>query len=395
VIPAALIFKVGISPPTGLLIWCGIGFFAGLGLFFYGFRLLQRRRLILDTPLSKIRSASMGMVEINGLAVGPYTMTAPITSRPCYYYRTVVWEYKSHGDNQQWVKVASECMYVPFFVDDNTGRLLVDPRGAELDLHCDFKDEFYGSFFSKGDSAPENISRFLLRYGVVTSNKLKIEESCIKPKNSLFILGTLEENPGLAVSPRPIPDVDTSGAISTGKFSISINSLSFHASPSSASTATGHFGAPVRTLATRSAAAESSATGLSRAAAASATSSSQQQKIAAALLKAGIANPTAWPSSGVPSAGVQVFTSPLSSTADNGGRTSNSDPTAPANVDGFEVHPPVVLMKGKNNTAFLISWRSQQDLARAMGWKCTLMIWGGPALALLSLYFFLAIRSLF
>jgi hypothetical protein len=43
-------------------------------------------------------------------------------------------------------------------------------------------------------------------------------------------------------------------------------------------------------------------------------------------------------------------------------------------------------MKGKNNPTFLISWRSQRELARSLGWKCTLMIWGGPALSLLCLY---------
>jgi hypothetical protein len=55
-------------------------------------------------------------------------------------------------------------------------------------------------------------------------------------------------------------------------------------------------------------------------------------------------------------------------------------------MDGFEAHPAVVLKKGKNNPTFLISWRSQREVARSLGWKCTLMIWGGPALALLSLY---------
>src|SRR5437879_11060716 len=118
-----LLFSAYLRPsaPGAFLTACGIGICAGIGLFIYGLRLLQRRRLILDTPFSKIRSASMGMVEVNGLAVGPYTMIAPITARPCYYYRALVWEYKKSGKNKSWVKVASECMHVPFFVDDNTG----------------------------------------------------------------------------------------------------------------------------------------------------------------------------------------------------------------------------------------------------------------------------------
>ena len=52
-------------------------------------------------------------------------------------------------------------------------------------------------------------------------------------------------------------------------------------------------------------------------------------------------------------------------------------------------------MKGTNNKTFLISWRSQKDVARSLVWKCALMIWGGPFLALLSLYFFVSIEHLF
>ena len=215
------------SNPGGLLIFCVVGFCAGLGLFIYGFRLLQRRRLILDTPFSKLRSASMGMVEISGQAVGPYTMIAPITGRPCYYFRTLVWEYKQHGKNKQWVKIVSDCMHLPFFIDDNTGRVLVDPRGADLDLHCDFEQQFSDSFFTTKDPVPDSVRSFLSRHGIVTYNKIKVEEYCIKPKNSMFILGTLGDNPGLEVNPQPVRETETINSISTHGFALSLNSVSF------------------------------------------------------------------------------------------------------------------------------------------------------------------------
>jgi hypothetical protein len=50
-------------------------------------------------------------------------------------------------------------------------------------------------------------------------------------------------------------------------------------------------------------------------------------------------------------------------------------------------------MRGVANKTFLISWRSQQEVARALGWKCTLMIWGGPLLALFCLYLILRVEN--
>ena len=375
------------SDPTGLLVWCVVGFCAGIGLFLYGFRLLQRRRLILDTPFSKIRSAAMGMVEINGLAVGPYTMVAPITARPCYYYRTQVWEWKQSGKNKNWVKVAGECMHLPFFVDDNTGRVLVDPRGADLDLHRDFEQEFCDSFFTTKDPAPLNVRSFLARHGIVTSNKIKVEEYCIKPKNSLFILGTLAENPGVEVGPEPVRDAEPMSSISSGGFS-----LSFRVGSS-----LGDFGEDTlaRGLAVQSGAAPHEIVRLSHpeSVAIKTSDMTQQQKIAAALLKAGIASPAAWAAAGVPAAnmsqqGVEVLTAAATVASGNNG----SDADSGANT--FDPRPPVVLTKGTNNKTFLISWRSQQEVARSLGWKCILMIWGGPALALLSLYLFLGMEGL-
>lgn len=364
------------SDPTGLLVWCVIGFCAGIILFFYGFRLLQRRRLILDTPFSKIRSASLGMVEISGLATGPYSMLAPITARPCYYYRTLVWEWKQHGKNKQWVKVAGECMHVPFFIDDNTGRMLIDPRGADLDLHRDFEQEFCDSFFTTKEPVPESVRSFLARHGVVTNNKIKVEEFCIKPKNALFILGTLAENPYLEITPQPIRDDEATGKQTLGKFSLSLRSSDFGRSPGDE-----------RTIAATEAAYGGSYPGsrevvrLPSEHAPTATSEmSQQQKIAAALLKAGISSPAAWSAAGV------AAVSTLAAQSD-AGSFGNGDST------DFNPRPPVVLKRGENNTAFLISWRSQQEVAQSLAWKSALMIWGGPALTLLSLYVLLNITK--
>ena len=376
------------NDPTQLLFWCVVGFCAGIGLFVYGFRLLLRRRLILDTPFSKIRSAPMGMVEISGQAVGPYTMIAPITARPCYYYRTLVWEWKQRGRNKSWVKVAGECMHVPFFVDDNTGRLLVDPRGADLDLHRDFEQEFCDSFFTTKSPAPPNVTGFLARHGIATTNKVKVEEYCIKPKNALFILGTLAENPGLDVTPEPIMDNEPVRSSSSSGLSISINSFSINlgSGGNSEGALEQRFAARFNVPPQRTLRAPGIAVG---------TTSLQGQQVADVLMKAGISNPAAWAAAaavGTSAKGVQVIADPSAPVSVAGGNGSSHSPSS---ANGFDPHPPVVLMKGANNKTFLISWRSQREVARTLGWKCTLMIWGGPVLALLSLYIFLGIEKLF
>jgi hypothetical protein len=399
------------NEPLRPIIWCVIGLCTGLYLFFNGFRLLQRRRLIRDTPVSKIRSASMGMVELNGLAVGPYTLIAPITARPCHYYRTIVWEWKRQGRSNAWVKVAAECMHVPFFLDDNTGKVMVDPRGAELDLHRDFQQEFSDSFFTLKPEAPPYVHAFLSRHNITTRNKIRVEEFCIKPGNALFVLGTLDENPGLELTPQPIRDNEqytfTSNAISSNPLRGAFSSTESFVSGRNKSTperqSVSEFltaGSAPRPYAFESSTFAHSPLGKSiheeesrHAASAEVIQLSpestqreladmtQQQKIAAALRKAGIQNPAAWAVAKV------APTTPAVS-------TKNSQTVTTAPPDAFDPHPPVVLMKGKNNPTFLISWRSQRDIARSLGWRCTLMIWGGPAVTLLFLYGLLTLTHL-
>ena len=358
-------------PTNDAIIIAVIGVFVGLYLFYRGFRLLQRKRLILNTPASKIRSASMGLVEINGLAVGPYTMTSPITGVPCYYFHTTAWQWQQRGKNSEWVKVADERLHIPFFLDDNTGRVLVDPQGAEMDIHRDYHDEFSTSLFSSSLEIPSNISSFLARHGVSTDKKIKIDEYCIKPKNALFILGTLAQNPGLSVSATPIRSL-----------SAEQNALSFHIPDVSGLSADTDVTTAGKMLlgAFKNEPASTTGIHLSGVKPTHISDPAQQQTITAALMKAGITNPAAWAAAGLNPSVVAT-----SATASAGAAAA----AAPA-LEQFDLHPPVVLMQASHNPAFLISWHSQRDVVSSLSWKSTLMIWGGPALTLLCAYIVVA-----
>lgn len=362
-----------------LWLWAVVGALGGLVLFYRGFRILQRKRLILNTPTSKVRSASLGLIEVTGLAAGPYFLKAPITGKSCYFYRTLAWELRKSGRNEQWKKVADESLHVPFYLDDTTGLVLVNPQGAETDLHRDFREEYGNSFFSS-DDMPQAVRAFLLRYGVSGEHKVRVEEYCIKPQNALFILGTLAENPGIEAAATPVktqaPDI-TAFNVNIGGRSEKIG-VALESTPGTL--------LPSVTVNTGT---EREIINLTpRRPLLSAAEMTQQGKIAAALLKAGISNPAAWNAAGIddPAAAVAMASGRDPGSASPAGASASPAP-AP---EQFDLHPKVVLMKGDNNPAFFISWRSQREVVSSLGWKAIAYIWGGPALTLISVYILLA-----
>ena len=348
----------------------------GLYFFFTGFHLLARKRLLLTTPTSKIRSAALGLVEITGTAGGPYTISAPITGKPCFLYRTTAWQQRD-GKKQEWERVADETLHLPFFIDDSTGQLLIEPLGADLDLHRDFREEYAASFFSSNlDDVPPRVSVFLSRHGVVPGRRLRVEERSIKPEETLFIAGTLTENPGVQVRPfsprRDSPDNDSPRSDGPGNSAPNNISEPFPA-PQIIRLASGTAPASTQEM-------------------------SQQARIAAALTRAGITSPEAWSAAGVSYQSLAVEENEPPATV-----SANAEPPLPeaslpevrpgedqAKPPGFNLNPPVVLMKGANNPTFVISFRSQKEFVSALAWKSAAMVWGGGALTLLGLYMLLA-----
>ena len=331
-----------------------LGVVVGAYWFSKGVRLARRKRLILSTPASKIRSASTGLVEISGLATSPYLMTSPLKRAECYYYRSVAWERKQDRNHGAWVKVAEEILHVPFYVDDHTDKVLIDPRGADIDLHCHWKEEYNRAVRTSGEDMPERIVQFLLRHGIDPAKKqIKLEESSIRPKEFLFVLGTLSQNPGLDVSVMPAwaeradrptlkPDAQS------GEPEIIRLSGEVMAVPAAEMT--------------------------------------QQQKIAAALMRAGVNHGAGRMAISAQARHPQLAVKEPSLA---GVATTVIEASAPPDISGFDLHPAVVLMKGSHESPFLISWRSPRDRFKSFDWKSSLLTLAGPALALVSIYLLL------
>jgi hypothetical protein len=175
-----------LSPLRSPILWGVAGIGIGVRLFFRGFPFLKGKHLIQDTPTSTVRGAALGSVEVSGTVVGPYTLIAPLSQTDCFYYHAI-----ARGSSEEEKKPKEEILYVPFFLDDGTGRVMVDPRGAQTDLQPSVDDEYSSS---TGDAFTRH---FLVRHGISSEYPAHLEEYCIRAGDRLYVLGTLRENPGL------------------------------------------------------------------------------------------------------------------------------------------------------------------------------------------------------
>lgn len=359
-----------------LIFWAAVGTVFGVVMFFRGFQMLRYKRLILNTPESKVRSASMGPVEIEGMAKGPHTIPAGLTGEACFYYRAMAWQLRQSGKNQQWQKVADESLYLPFFIEDSTGRMLVNPAGAELDVHCNFKDQIGDAFFAHPEMMPENVSAFLGRNGLAVTDSTRLEEYCIKPEYPLFIFGTLGKNdarvqwtPVVQIADRKTFKAKLNPFGPLGSFGSQILGVGMGVSPALSTIQ------PSQVPISRTGAASPQL----QKPAASSWSSVSMDEAGMAKVGSAIARHAA-------SAPVRAPGKSVAAVADReAAPVAPPPPQATVDANGFEINPTVALGKGENGTPFTISSNSQKDVVRALAWKSSLCIFGGPILTLVSL----------
>ena len=104
-----------------------------LAALFYARKNFVKARLIEDMPTSRVRSASQGYVELIGTAMTRgVPLVAPLTSRPCLWWRYKIERYQKSGKSSSWRTIDSGVSKSPFFMQDETGVCRVEPDGAEI-----------------------------------------------------------------------------------------------------------------------------------------------------------------------------------------------------------------------------------------------------------------------
>jgi hypothetical protein len=111
-----------------------VGLFGGVGSFFRGFRAYREYLLLQGTPLIPIRSMAVGLVRIHGKAASGRLVTSPISHTPCCFYQVSIEKSKDEGENGKWSHYGTEADGVRFYLEDSSGRALVDAHGAEYDI---------------------------------------------------------------------------------------------------------------------------------------------------------------------------------------------------------------------------------------------------------------------
>jgi len=359
------------------VVWPILAVIGGIVLFLRGFRMLQYKRLILNTPFSKVRSASMGLVEVSGNPDGPKTISAGITGEPCFYYRARAWQWVKSDKGYKWEQACDESVSVPFYLEDGTGSVLVNPQAAELDVHRNFTDEFSTLGFGKGSIIPASVQKFVAVHGLLGAEKIRLEERVIKPGYPLFVFGTLGENP-TETSWSPTPHIASS------KFSIGDRSLNFKftVGESSSDTAMSMIqqmlpvGSGQRTV--------------------SITTTSKTggpivvpDNVIEELRRTGIPLPANVVSQSSQAGFTAMHSASSGAVAADILDQPDSQPAPGATGKTFDPHPRVAISKGERGDPFTISSQSQREVVQALAWKSTLYIWCSPVVTLLGIYFLL------
>ncbi len=162
----------------------------GLVLMYLGVSSYLWARKIENIPTSKIRSIAVGLVEVKGTPRPAGTFINPISKKSCAYYNIVISYLPGTSTGTRWVELFNESSPGKFYLEDDTGRILVQSESKNMGVmpRTEFEEE--------GKLSPEVIgflnSRPETKKGLEAARgkRILVTEYCLDGSTELYVLGT-------------------------------------------------------------------------------------------------------------------------------------------------------------------------------------------------------------
>lgn len=188
-----------------MVVCCCIGpvfFLVGVGLIYYGTQRYLLMQKIKNLPTSKVRSAAVGLVELAGKAKCKDAMASPISKAKCIYWRVKGEYYYQHRKNSGWRDCYNKHSSMQFYLEDDTGKMLIEPKDGEVDIPSDLSST--GHLTDKalfGLLSQKQLDQKVLAYMNADSEfgnalrahsgtNLRVTEYYIAEGDPLYVLGT-------------------------------------------------------------------------------------------------------------------------------------------------------------------------------------------------------------
>ena len=190
----------------GVLLWLGFPVAGVWG----GVKAMRLRRLVRELPTCKAKGVFVGQVEMKGDAVSEVPLESFLAEASCVWYEYSVEEHwrrvrvETYTDGKGnvrtrtrvdtgWETVASDRAWQSFFLQDETGAVLVHPSGAKVEpvqvfsRQCMMGDPLY---YGKGPSGSVSGS----------THERRFTERAIPVGRRLYLLGTARERSDCAAA---------------------------------------------------------------------------------------------------------------------------------------------------------------------------------------------------
>lgn len=174
-----------------------------LGCLIAALTFLRRKRIIDDTPTSKVLGIFIGLTELKGTAESETPFTSFLAGSPCVRYswhveehwsRTVTETYRDAQGRTQtrtrqesgWTQVAHGGETGPFYLKDDTGVIRIAPEGAKIE-----ENELYDKTVGRTD--PLYFTKGPRNEIANSSHRRRFQEMGIPLHKKLYVMGQARE----------------------------------------------------------------------------------------------------------------------------------------------------------------------------------------------------------